>query len=97
MKKFRRTFGLVAAGALLAGCANIKTPLDTNLDETELGSKTGEAHWQSVLSLVAWGDSGTQAAAADGGIHTVRHADQKTFAILYGLLYLRRTTVVYGD
>ena len=83
---------------LLSGCvyANIKIPLDIDLNETELGSKVGESESYSVLfGLVAWGDSGTQAAAADGNITILRHADAKLFNVLG--VYTRATTVVYGD
>jgi hypothetical protein len=34
----------------------VKAPLD--LDKTTIGSKAGEANSQSILWLVAWGDSG---------------------------------------
>ena len=81
-----------------ASCVLVDTtiPLDTNLDETRLGDKTGEASTQSVLWLVAWGDAGIQAAAAEGGITTITHADLKVFSVLFGL-YVRQTTVVYGE
>ena len=97
----RRTFAgtLFGLASLFAsGCVftDVKIPLDTNLEETKLGTKTGESSSQSVLWLVAWGDSGTQAAAAEGGITTVLHADQEIFSVLFGL-YSRQTTIVYGD
>lgn len=76
--------------------SRVKIPLDVDLDRTELGAKTGEASSQSLLWLVAWGDSGMQAAAQNGGLETLNHADQKVFSILFGL-YSRQTTVVYGD
>jgi hypothetical protein len=81
-----------------SGCVyyNVGAPLDTDLDRTELGSKVGESRAQSVLWMVAWGDAGTQAAARNGGIKTIRHADQRGFGILFGL-YARQTTIVYGD
>lgn len=91
--------GIALLGILtLPGCllTNIKTPLDTDLDRTQLGAKVGEASTQSILWAVAWGDAGTQAAARNGNITTVKHADQKIFTILGGL-YSRYTTVVYGD
>ena len=71
-------------------------PLDTDLHQTELGSKVGRSESQAVLGLFAWGDSGTQAGARNGGITTLRHADRDVFAIL-GLVYVRQRTVVYGD
>ena len=82
---------------LFSGClVNVKIPLDTDLDRTELGTKVGEASAQSVLWLVFWGDSGTQAAAKQGGITVINHADQEILTILFGV-YARETTIVYGD
>jgi TRL-like protein family len=82
---------------LLSGCfVNIKIPLDTDLDRTELGTKVGESTSQSVLWLVFWGDAGTQAAAKQGGITTITHADRQVFTILFGV-YASQTTIVYGD
>ena len=83
---------------LLPSClyGEFSRPLDTNLDVTQLGDKTGEASLHSVLWLVAWGDAGTAAAARQGGITTIRHMDQRTLYILWGL-YFRNTTIVYGD
>jgi hypothetical protein len=101
MSTIRKIIGSALTGATLllaSGCVytSVKIPLDTNLEETKLGSKTGEATSQSVLWLVAWGDSGTQAAAQEGGITTLLHADQKLFTVLFGL-YSKQTTIVYGD
>jgi hypothetical protein len=82
---------------LLSGCfVNIKVPLDTDLDRTQLGTKVGESSAQSVLWLVFWGDAGTQAAAKQGEITTITHADRQLFTILFGI-YARETTIVYGD
>ncbi|MGK0154164.1 MAG: hypothetical protein ACI9SE_001115 [Neolewinella sp.] len=75
---------------------NIQVPLDTDLQDTDLGDKTGESSFQSVLGLVMWGNAGTQAAAMDGGITTLKHADQQIFSVLWGVYY-RQTTVVYGN
>ena len=97
----RKTLASAFLGSTLlftSGClfTDVKIPLDTNLEETKLGAKTGESTSQGVLWLVAWGDSGTQAAALNGGITTLLHADRKIFSILFGL-YSKETTVVYGD
>jgi len=97
MPRTLTTLALVLACGLGPSCINIRTPLDVDLERTSLGDKTGEAHWQSVLGLIAWGDAGTKAAAEDGDITVVNHADVQTFAILFGLLYSRRTTIVYGE
>ncbi len=88
---------LLVAASTLQGClyAHVTTPLDTDLNETTLGDKTGESYNYSVLGLVAWGDGGTKAAAEAGGITTLTHADQRIYQILWGL-FTKRTTVVYG-
>lgn len=100
MRNWARTVRLSAALLWLAttGCVymNVTAPLDTDLDKTELGSKVGKSEAQSVLGVVAWGDAGTQAAARNGGITTLRQMDQETFAIL-GFVYVRVRTVLYGD
>lgn len=80
------------------GCVymNVTQPLDTDLDQTKLGSKVGRSEAQSILGLIAWGDAGTQAAAREGGITTLNHADSQVFSIL-GFVYSRVSTIVYGD
>jgi hypothetical protein len=89
---------LVLGLIVLSGCAyvNVKSPLDVDLDRTTLGEKKGVSEARSVLWLFAWGDASYAAAAANGGITTLRHADQDTFVVLFGL-YSRWRTVVYGD
>lgn len=97
IKNFYQYLLLISILSLNA-CAyiNVTVPLDTNLDQTQLGSKVGESYSQSVLWAVAWGDAGTQAAAKNGDITTINHADQKVYSILFGL-YSKSTTVVYGE
>ena len=89
---------LIIAAIMLTGCAyaNIKAPMDKDLDKTTLGEKVGKASTYSVLWLVAWGDGSTATAAEDGEITTINHMDVELFSILFGL-YSRSTTVVYGD
>ena len=89
--------------ALLFACAfsscvytNIKVPLDQDVDNTELGTKVGVASSHSVAWLVAWGDSGTRAAAENGNIKTVKHLDQHFINIFFGL-YTEHETIAYGD
>lgn len=83
---------------VLPGClyTNTKLPLDTDLNQTKLGAKTGESNAYSILWLVAWGDASTQAAAANGGISQLNHADQANLLILFGV-FSKYTTIVYGD
>jgi hypothetical protein len=98
MKPMSRLLSLCLLVALVPACVygNFGHPLDTDLDSTLLGSKSGESSMQSVLWLVSWGDAGVAAAARDGGITTLRHMDQHTFYVLWGLYYVN-TTIVYGD
>jgi hypothetical protein len=96
----RLAIGLLLAGLVLfsSGClyVDVQRPLDTDFDNTQLGSKEGRSHSYSVLWLVAWGDSGTKAAAKQGNIQTIRHADYQLKMVLLGT-YMRVTTIVYGD
>jgi len=85
-------------GMCTSGClyTNIQRPLDKDFHFTDLGSKEGRASNRSVLWLFAWGDAGTNAAAENGDISVIKHADIEINVVLYGL-YFRLTTVVYGD
>jgi len=89
---------VVVAAMVLSGCAYIhtKTPFDSDLNETELGAKRGTADAHSVLWLVAWGDASYAAAAQNGDIRILKHADQETLTVLFGL-YTRWRVIVYGD
>lgn len=80
------------------GClyTHIRTPLDTNLTETRLGDKVGEASARSILWLVAWGDAGSRAAAKNGDITVLRQMDVEWLVIFFGV-YTQTTTIVYGD
>lgn len=84
--------------ALVSSCAyvNVKAPFDTDLNRTELGSKVGTAEAYSLLWLFAWGDASYAAAAKNGHITVLRHADQEYYQLLLGL-YTRWRVVVYGD
>jgi hypothetical protein len=73
---------------------NTKAPLDIDYDETQLGSKTGKASVTAVLGF-SWGDASATAAARDGGITTIRHADYEYLNVLG--IYSSFTTVVKGD
>jgi hypothetical protein len=97
-KATRRLLATATAALLASGClyTHIQRPLDQNFSNTELGTKVGRAHSRVLLWLVAWGDAGTQAAARDGGISVIKHADFEVHSVLFGA-YSRVTTVVYGD
>ncbi len=75
---------------------SIKAPLDIDLDKTTLGSKKGTASSVCILGLVAVGDSSIQAAARDGNLTTINHADYEYLSVLWGV-FARYATTVYGD
>ena len=97
----RRTLALLmtlgfAVGSGTGCYINARFPLDLDLDRTTLGDKVGRSSVTGVCWLFAWGDGGIQAAALDGEMETIHHADLEVFVILAGL-YVRRTTIVYGE
>lgn len=97
----KNIFIILTLGALVtfsSGCAytNIQMPLDKDFDNTELGTLQGESSTHSVLYLVSWGDSGSRAAADQGKLKLINHADRKVLSVFFGL-YTRITTVVYGN
>ncbi|MCM8538148.1 MAG: TRL-like family protein [Lentisphaeraceae bacterium] len=98
MTKFFKVLVFSVIMMIGSGCAytGIQMPLDTDFDETTLGSKEGKSSTHTVLFLVSWGDAGSKAAAEDGDVEVIRHADREIFSILFGL-YTKVTTVVYGD
>jgi hypothetical protein len=73
-----------------------RAPLDTDMDPTQLPQKSGEASTHSVLGLVAWGDAGVSAAARNGRLTKIHHADYEFLSILFGI-YTQFTLVVYGE
>jgi len=93
-----RLAALAAVLLLSSGCiySRVRIPLDDNFDNTELGTKEGKSTCRSVLYLFAWGDAGTRAAAEDGDIKVIKHADRETMIILFGL-YSQMSTIVHGD
>ncbi len=94
----KRLWLLLFSLPLFTSCiyTNIQQPLDRDLEASRLGDKVGRSHYKSVLWLVAWGNAGTQAAAQDGGLTVIHHADQQIFSILNGL-YFKQTTILYGE
>lgn len=98
MPMLRLLLTVIVLTSLLTGClyANITTPYDTDLDQTSLGTKTGESSIHSILWLLAFGDAGTAAAAREGNIKIINHLDRKSLVVLFGL-YSRTTTIAYGE
>jgi hypothetical protein len=85
---------------------DIRAPL--SLGATSFGAKRGTAVSHQIglpplpfaglvtgLDLFAWGDASEAAAAANGGITTIRHADYGLTVVLW--VYRRFTIEVYGD
>lgn len=89
---------LIVSLLLFSGCAYVhtKTPFDDDLHNTDLGTKTGTAEAYSLFWLVAWGDASYAAAAKNGDIKVLKHADQEVNQVLFGL-YTRWRVIVYGD
>ena len=83
---------------IFSGCAyvHVKTPYDQNLNETELGLKIGTADAYSLFWAVAWGDASYAAAAKNGNIKILKHADQEVTEIFFGI-YSHYRIIVYGD
>ena len=72
-----------------------EAPLDVDMNKTQLGEKQGNSSTYCVLSLVAWGDASTQAAAKDGGLTQINHLDYKMLNVLG--LFSQFTTTAYGE
>lgn len=90
--------------AVLSGCA---TPYPAGMLYTEIKapvgagagamnySKVGTSKATSILGLVATGDASIKAAAANGGISSIKYVDYDAKNILG--VYGEYTTTVYGD
>jgi len=97
MKKLMK-LAAVASLLFMCSCAytNIRIPLDTNLENTTLGSKQGTASNYGLFWLVAWGDASYAKAAQNGGITVMKHADEEYQVYFFGT-FAKQTTIVYGD
>ena len=101
----------VVIAILCAGCAGwvsapfspppglmfsqVKAPLDVDYDKTTLGPKEGKAEATCILGLFSFGDCSIQAAAKDGGITTINHADYQVENVLG--IFSKTTVIVYGE
>lgn len=63
---------------------------------TDLGSKTGEACASGIIGIISSGDAGVKAAAAAGGITTVKGIDYRNDNLL-GSVLSNTCTIVHGD
>lgn len=98
MRHVLRVLCLSAILFTAGGCLylKVKNPLDEDVNRTVLGPKVGRASSYSIAWLVAWGDSGTEAAAREGDLKVINHLDSEYFMILWGV-YMRKTTIAYGE
>ena len=98
MQIIKRLTCILILASTLAGCAftNIRVPLDTGLENTELGEKVGYSSNYGVLWLFAWGDASYAKAAKNGNIKTMRHSDRELQQYFFGI-FVKQTTIVYGD
>ena len=98
MKSIFKLAIILSVILIFSGCAyvHVKTPYDQNLNETELGSKIGTADAYSLFWAVAWGDASYAAAAKNGNITVLKHADQEVTEIFFGI-YAHYRIIVYGD
>ena len=73
MKKIFLSSGILLMLFFGSGCVytDIQMPMDKNFNDTELGNKEGLSSTHTVLYLVAWGDSGSKAAAKAGNIKVI--------------------------
>lgn len=75
--------------------SQISAPLDVDFQNTDLsGLKKGTAETISILGLFATGDVSSQAAAQNGGITKIMHADYEYFNVLG--VFQKTTVIVYG-
>lgn len=95
---FKRVIGIAMVACIISGCAytNIRTPLDTSLESTELGKKVGYSSNYGLLWLFAWGDASYAKAAKDGNITVMKHSDRELKQYAFGI-FVKQTTIVYGD
>ncbi len=96
----KRCFVLLAgcASLWLSGCmySQVRLPMSSEFRNTKTVNKSGHATARSYFWMVALGDAGLQAAAANGGLTTMEYADFENLYICAGL-YMSRTTIVYGN
>jgi len=104
MRKISFIVLVLFLAVMLNGCATpypmgmIYTEVKAPVSATNGGmtySKTGIAKATSILGLVATGDCSIKAAAAAGGIRTIKYVDYDAKNILG--IFGEYTTTVYGD
>ena len=74
--------------------SDFKAPMDIDMNQTAVGSKSGTAMSKSFVGAVALGDCSIKTAAENGGITTIESVDYKYFNVLG--VYQEFTTIVHG-
>ena len=109
--KITSSLAIAAVTLLITGCAGglrapfkppvgtiytgFTAPLGVELTDTKIGPRTGSAKTTSILGLFAFGDASIQAAAKNGGLKKVYHADYKYNNILG--IFAETTVIVNGE
>jgi hypothetical protein len=92
----KKILGLLAVGAVFvfSSCTSVAPVAATS---NPVGSKCGVATETKILGIYPLeGDHGINKAAKAGGIKKISHVDVETNSIL-GVLYVKKTTKVYGE
>lgn len=108
MMRFLCVFTVVCATFVMQGCltapvvppygaiySDIKAPLDHDMGDTAVGTRSGRAESVSYVGLVAMGDSSINEAARQGRLRVIHSADYE-YVNIVGIIQ-RYTTVVYGE
>lgn len=94
MKKFFYLAALVCGMMSVASCTSVAPMAATS---NNVGAKCGTATETRILGIFPFaGDHGIDAAAKNGGIKKISHVDVETYNI-FGYLYTKTTTKVYGE
>lgn len=79
-----------------------RAPLQIDMDATRPGPELGTASTYFIQDPIftginlAWGDASIEAAAREGGLETVRHADYARFSFFLGI-FQKMTVRAYGE
>ncbi len=91
--------GCAGYGAFTTNASNFGAWYTDTTTSTAVGGasikKSGSSESMSILGLIAMGDAGAGAAAANGGITKVAVVDTKFMHILG--IYAKTTTTVHGE
>ncbi len=65
-------------------------------EATNIGSRSGASCVQSYMGMISFGDASIKAAAAAGGIQTVKAVDYSELSV-FTFFYNRFCTIAHGD